>query len=78
MTGAVLEIPAPQDPTGPIVPDARTEPAVAEPGPAVPDTPDGPAAPEPDDPMPPDPDGPSVPAPNEGARQSVGRGPVYP
>jgi hypothetical protein len=30
MTGAVLEIPAPQDPTGPIVPDAPTQPAVPE------------------------------------------------
>ena len=33
MTGAVLEIPAPQDPTGPIVPDAPTQPAVPDPGP---------------------------------------------
>ena len=57
MTGAVLEIPAPQDPTGPIVPDTPTQPAVPEPGPAVPDLPDGPSAPEPDDPLPPDPTG---------------------
>ena len=52
MSGAVLEIPAPQDPTGPIVPDAPTQPAVPDPGPAVPDMPDGPSAPEPDDPLP--------------------------
>ena len=51
MTGAVLEIPAPQDPTGPIVPDTPTQPAVPDPGPAVPDMPDGPSAPEPDDPL---------------------------
>ena len=68
---AVLEIPGPQDPTGPIVPDAPSQPAVPidDPAhPAVPDTPDGPSAPEPDDPMPATPDGPSVPAPDGGSR----------
>ena len=74
MTGAVLEIPSPQDPSGPIVPDTPTQPAVPDPGPAVPDMPDGPSAPEPDDPLPPDPDGPSVPSPDENLTMHWGSG----
>ena len=67
MSGAVLEIPAPQDPTGPIVPDAPTQPAVPDPGPrGAGHCPTGPRRRSPTTRCPPDPDGPSVPPPDEG------------
>jgi hypothetical protein len=56
-----LEIPAPSDPVGPVVPETPTVPADPVPGPVAPDTPGGPDAPEPNDPLPPGPEGPDVP-----------------
>jgi very-short-patch-repair endonuclease len=66
-----LEIPAPSDPVGPVVPDTPSVPADPVPGPEAPDVPTGPDAPEPNDPLPPEPDGPDVPQPDPGGPETA-------
>jgi hypothetical protein len=65
-----MEIPAPNDPVGPVVPEQPTVPADPTPDVETPSIPDGAPVEQPDDPLPPQPVGPDVDTPEPGAPET--------